>query len=103
MICMRLPGIKNDVLLHTHHCFENSIIERLSRVMGYVGEKTRDLGITNLTVIDILASYGAHKIVKIIFILPNISYSHNIIGVSTFNEEMTLTFHGTEDDRDRQK
>ena len=71
--------------------------------MRYTGEKTRDLGITNLTVLDIPASYGAYKIEKIIFIPPNISYSHNIIGVSTFNEEMTLTFHGTEEDRDSQK
>ena len=71
--------------------------------MRYTGEKTRDLGITNLTVLDIPAFYGAYKIEKIIFIPPNISYSHNIIGVSTFNGEMTLTFHGIEDNRDSQK
>ena len=97
------PALIDGVLLQTHHCYENPIVEQLSKVMGYVGEKIRDLGITNLTVLDIPASYGAYKIEKIIFIPPNISYSHNIIGVSTFNEEMTLTFHGTEDDRDRQK
>lgn len=97
------PALIDGVLLQTHHCYENPIVEQLSRVMGYTGEKTRDLGITNLTVLDISASYGAYKIVKIIFIPPNISYSHNIIGVSTFNEEITLTFHGIEDDRDRQK
>lgn len=97
------PALIDGVLLQTRHCYEKPILEQLSRVMRYTGEKTRDLGITNLTVLDIPASYGAYKIEKIIFIPPNISYSHNIIGVSTFNEEMTLTFHGTEEDRDSQK
>lgn len=97
------PALIDGVLLQTHHCYENPITEQLSKVMSYTGDKTRDLGITNLTVLDIPDSYGVYKIENIIFIPPNISYSHNIIGVSTFNEEMTLTFHGTENDRDSQK
>ena len=37
--------------------------------------------------------YGNYDIGKIIFIPPAVSYSHNIIGVSTFNGEMTISYH----------
>lgn len=97
------PALIDGVLLHTHYCYENPLIEQLAKVMGYVGDMTRDLGITNLTVLHIPAVYGAYKIERIIFIPPNISYSNNIIGISTFNGEMTLTYHGTEDKREEQK
>ena len=47
--------------------------------------------------------FGDYKIEKIVFIPPNISYSRNIIGVSTFNGEMTLTYHGVWDKREDEK
>lgn len=93
----------DGVLLYAHHCYENPLVAQLAKVMGYVGDKTRDIGITNLTVLDIPADYGPYKIKKIIFVPPNVSYSHNIIGVSTFNGKMTLTYHGTEYKRNEQK
>lgn len=52
--------------------------------MGYIG-KTRDLGITNLTVIDIPVLYGSYIIKNIIFVLPTVSYAHNITGILTIN------------------
>ena len=78
-------------------------MEQLAGVMGYHGKAMRDLGITNLTVIDLPVCYGSVKIENIIFVPPNISYSHNVIGVSTFQGEMTVTYHGTEDGREEQK
>lgn len=47
--------------------------------------------------------YDTVKIEKIIFVPPNVSYSSNIIGISTFNGEMTITYHGTEDKKVQQK
>ena len=61
--------------------------------MGYTGEKKKDIGITNLTVIDIPVVYGNYKIENIIFISLAVSYSHNIIGVSIFNGKMTISYH----------
>lgn len=97
------PALIDGVLLYTHHCYENPLIAQLSKVMGYTGDQTRDMGITNLTVLDIPATYGTYKIEKIIFVPPNVSYSRNIVGVSTFNGEMTLTYHGTENEQKEQK
>lgn len=97
------PTLIDGVLLYTHHCYANPLIKQLAKVMRYVGDNTRDLGITNLTVLDISAVYDTVKIEKIIFVPPNVSYSSNIIGVSTFNGEMTITYHGTEDKKEQQK
>ncbi len=62
--------------------------------MGYTNAKKRDLGVTNLTVIDIPAVYENVQIKGLIFMPPNVSYSNNIIGVSTFDGNITLTYHG---------
>lgn len=97
------PSILDSVLLYTHHLYENPMTKRLAKTMGYVGTKTRDLGITNLTRLDIPAAYGTIKIRNVIFVPPDISYSHNVIGVSTFNGEMTLTYHGTETQKEKQQ
>lgn len=93
------PAIIDGVLLSTHGCLHNQLAEKLARVMGYMGKSKRDLGVTNLTVIDIPAVYGGNRIEDMIFIPPVVSYSNNIIGVSTAWGKMTVTFHAMEDGR----
>lgn len=98
------PSFIDGALLYTYHCCENPLMEQFAKIMGYIGDSNkRDLGITNLTVLDIPACYGTVKIKKIIFVPPNVSYSNNIIGVSTFQGEMTITYHGTKEYRETQK
>lgn len=80
------------VLLNTHGCYSDRLAKQTAKIMGYIG-KTRDLGITNLTVIDIPVLYGNYKIKNIIFVPPAVSYAHNIIGISTVNGKMTFSFH----------
>lgn len=80
------------VLLNTHDCYSDRLAKQTAKIMGYRG-KTRDLGITNLTVIDIPVLYGNYKIENIIFVPPAVSYAHNIIGISTVNGKMTFSFH----------
>lgn len=80
------------VLLNTHDCYSGRLAKQTAKIMGYAG-KTRDLGITNLTVIDIPVLYGSYKIENIVFVPPAVSYAHNIIGVSTINGKMTFSFH----------
>lgn len=89
------PTLLDGVLLNTYQCFQNRLVKQLGKVMGYTGD--RDLGITNLTVLDIPTVYGAYKIEKLIFVPPAVSYARSIIGVSTINGEMTLTYHYMED------
>lgn len=97
------PALIDGVLLHTYQCLDDPMIARLAKVMGYTGERKRDVGITNLTALDLPSDYGNTKIRKIIFIPPNVSYCNHVIGVSTFHGEMTLTYHGTETDKEKQR
>lgn len=81
------------VLLNTYHVCCDRLAEKTAKVMGYSGKMKRDLGITNLTVLDIPTFYGSYEIRNIIFVPPAVSYSNNIIGVSTFNGKMTISHH----------
>lgn len=90
----RLPMTLIDaVLLSTYNACNNRLAKKTAKVMGYGGKNKRDLGISNLTVIDIPTSYGNYEIKNIIFVPPAVSYSHNIIGVSTVNGRMTISYH----------
>ena len=81
------------VLLNTYDSCCERLAEETAKVLGYFGKNKKDLGISNLTVIDIPTSYGNYKIKNIIFVPPAVSYSHNIIGVSTINGRMTISHH----------
>ena len=81
------------VLLNTYHVCCDRLAEKTAKVMGYCGRNKRALGVTNLTVLDIPTSYGSYEIKNIIFVPPTVSYSHNIIGVSTINGRMTISHH----------
>lgn len=81
------------VLLNTYNfCYEN-LAEKTAKVWHYFGKNKKELGISNLIVIDIPTSYGNYKMKNIIFVFPAVSYSHNIIGVSTVNGRMTISYH----------
>lgn len=87
------PGTLIDaVLLTTYGCYFERLAERTAKLMDYIG-KTRDPGITNLTELDILVIYGNCRIENIMFILPALSYAHNIIGISILNGRMTVALH----------
>lgn len=87
-------------LLNAHDCYSDRLAKQTAKIMGYIG-KTRDIGITNLTVIDIPVLYGNYKIKNIIFVPPAVSYSHNIIGISTVNGKMTFSFHNMVRDNEK--
>lgn len=82
------------VLLNTHGLYSNPLAEKTAEVMGYTGKKKRGIGVTNLGVLDISTAYGDYKISNVIFVPPAVSYSDNIIGVSTVNGRMSITYHG---------
>ncbi len=93
----RMPvTLIDSVLLYTNGLFDAPLTRQAASIMGYTSEKKRDLGVTNLTVIDIPSVYENAQIKRIIFMPPDVSYSNNIIGVSTFDGNMTLTYHGTD-------
>lgn len=81
------------VLLNTYNSCCERLAEKTAKIFGYTEKTKIDLGISNLTVLDIPVSYGKYKIENIIFVPPAVSYSNNIIGVSTVNGRMTISHH----------
>lgn len=97
------PTLLDSVLLCTHGCYQNMISEKLAAVMGYLGDKTRDLGITNLGKLWLDKEYGPYKIKQIIFVPPAVSYARHVLGVSTWENEMTITYHFVNQQEDEEK
>jgi len=93
----KMPATLIDsVLLYIYGLFDVPLTRITADIMGYTNAKKRGLGVTNLTVIDIPTVYENAEIKGLVFMPPNVSYSNNIIGVSTFDGNMTLTYHGTD-------
>ena len=69
-------------------------------MLGYKGGNTRELGITNLTRLDIPDEYGRYAIRDALFIPPVVSYAKHIIGVVTMEDGMRISYHymSSEDD-----
>lgn len=85
------PSLTDAILLQTHGCYQNKLSEKMARIMGYMGEGGRDLGVTNLNQIDIPDKYTNFSIESIQFIPPSISYTKNVIGIGTFQNVLTVT------------
>jgi len=94
------PTLIDSVLMYTYGLYQNKATLKLAEVMGYKGGKTKELGITNLTRLDIPNAYGSYSIRRVVFVPPVVSYAQKIIGIATIEEEMAVTYHymrGNED------
>lgn len=87
------PSLVDAVLMYTHGLYNTKTVKKAAGIMGYVGKSKREMGITNLTQIDIPTQYSSCKIKNITFVPPAVSYARNIIGISTLNGKMTVTYH----------
>lgn len=94
------PTLIDAVLLTSHGQIKHKIAENAAYAWGYQGMKKRDLGVSNLGVINMQADYGRYRVDNLIFIPPSISYTQNIIGVSTINERITITYHSMKKDEE---
>jgi len=98
-----IPTLVDSVLLHTYGLYQNKTTEKLAGVMGYTKGKTRELGITNLTKLDIPNIYGSYGIQNVQFIPPVVSYARHIVGVATMEDGMTITYHYMSDQDDEKE
>ncbi len=83
----------DSVLLNTHGCYQNTLTQKMTYIMGYAKNSGRDLGVTNLGKIDIPSDYGNFKITDILFIPPKVSYSQKVVGISTYGDKLHISYH----------
>lgn len=89
--------LMDAAVLAAHGKEKGMIARKLSLVMGYLGKKKRDLGVTNLGVLDFSEIGGDYGIQNLIFLPPAVSYTKHVVGVSTVNGCLTLSYHGMEE------
>lgn len=84
------PSLIDSVLLQTHGCYSSPLSGKMADIMGYTDKNSRDIGITNLTNIEISADYAGFEVSDILFIPPKISYSKEVVGVATYRDRLTV-------------
>lgn len=89
-----MPGIMDAVLLWTHGLFCNSLAEKMGELMFYGEESRFDLGVTNLTRIDIPAGWGRFAVRDIVFVPPRTSYTKQVAGIATYGKRLYISCHG---------
>lgn len=87
------PTLIDGVLMHTHGCYQNTLVQRMSEILGYTGKKGRDLGITNLMKIQLSKEYQSFRIADILFIPPKVSYTKQVVGIATFGDMLHMVHH----------
>lgn len=87
------PSLVDSILLQNHGCYQNKLSKKMAGIMGYIGKEGRDLGVTNLTRINIPNDYESFRIEDILFIPPKVSYTKNVVGVCTYGDNLTVCHH----------
>lgn len=87
------PSLIDAVLLQSHGCYQNKLTEKMAKIMGYIGDGGRDLGVTNLNKIDIPNVHERFVIKDILFVPPKVSYAKEVIGISTYADKLTVCYH----------
>lgn len=87
------PSLIDAVLLQSHGCYQNKLTKKMAKVMGYIGDGGRDLGVTNLNKIDIPSIHERFVIKDIMFVPPKVSYAKKVVGISTYADTLTVCEH----------
>lgn len=93
----------DSVLMYANGLYSNPTTKKLAKVMGYVGENSKEVSISNLTRLDIPNHYGKYEIRNCLFIPPVISYARRVIGVASMEDGMMISYHfmsGNEDKKE---
>lgn len=85
------PTITDGVILHSQGYYKSDFTEKMLDTMKYRGKSKTQLGVTNLSRIDLKKAYSTFKIEDILFIPPKVSYSEMVVGVSTFSNRLSCS------------
>ena len=93
------PTLIDAVLLCVHGCYNSKDAFHAAKLLGYTGNRMRQLGVSNLGKIDLDGFCPNVEVCSFLFIPPKVSYSRDIIGVSTFGDKISLCYHDIEEKR----
>lgn len=85
------PTLLDSSLMYTHGGYKNNVSKMVAGLMGYVGEKTTHLSVTNLQTVELEKDYGTFRLNNIAIMAACMSATRNVACVSTFQDKMTIT------------
>ena len=87
------PSLIDAVLLQSHGCYQSNLTKKMAKMMGYLGDGGRDLGVTNLNKIHIQNVHDRFIVEDIIFVPPKVSYAKEVVGIATYADKLTVCYH----------
>lgn len=91
------PELVDAMLMSANGLYDNKVSKELAKVMTYSTEKANQIGITNLTRLDIPNEYGDYTISDLCFIPPVVSYARQVVGIATMKDGMSIAYHCNSD------
>lgn len=93
------PTLTDSIYFSAYDGFENPISKSLSEMCGYVSDP-KGITITNLKTVQAQSDTdGRYNYEKLVFIPPYIPNVRSVVGVSTYNGEMTIILRAPDGER----
>ncbi len=86
------PTLIDSSLMYTHGGYQNSISKKIAHLIGYAGDKTTHLSVTNLQNVNFEIDYGRFRLKNVGFTAACMSATRNVACISTFRDTMTISY-----------
>lgn len=87
------PSLVDGVLLQTHGCIDSAAVAKTAVTLGYIGDNSRDIGVTNLGRLDIMQNCGSFRVTDFLFVPPKVSYAKEVVGAAGLGDKLTVCSH----------
>lgn len=91
------PQLADSMQFQTFGRYVNPVTEDMMKRFG-ISSEPRGMAVTNLVKVPLAAQYGSLRLCNYVFVPPVTANARRIIGISTYQGVMNLSFHVTEDD-----
>ena len=93
-----LPGeLVDSVQFQLNGRYVNPVTETIMKRLG-MGEAPKGMAVTNLVKVPLASRYGSLRLYNYVFVPPVTANARRIIGVTTFQGVMNLSFHAMDDE-----
>lgn len=86
------PTLLDSTLMYAHGGYKNTISKNVAHLIGYAGDKTTHLSVTNLQNVLLKNDYDRFCLKNIAFTAACMSATKNVACVSTFQNTMTISY-----------
>jgi len=86
------PTLIDASLMYAHGGYKNAISKKVAHLIGYAGNNTTHLSVTNLQNVNVKTSYERFCLKNLSFTAACMSATQNVACVSTFQDTITISY-----------